>query len=324
MVDFHPGVKPQDLRKPRLFFAAFRKAGAVPPASAIFTGMPTIGMLGNDQYGDCVYAGDGHTVEEQTFYGQGAEYAVTTAQVLAAYTQMTGFNPADPNTDNGDTVQNGLTFLRKTGFGGHVLAAFAEIDPTNITDVKLAVAEFGVVAIGMAFPAIAMTQFNAGKPWDVTKNDGAIEGGHRVAVVGYDATYLYVFTWNAVQKMTYAFWNKYVAANGGEAWASIGLDWINAASGLDPAGVDKYAFGAQFAALTGQANPFPSPTPPAPPAPPVPPTPVPGPDAAEKALATAAHRWLGTKGHVFRLVFGSSKPAYLVNALNAWLKDKGL
>lgn len=319
---FKPGVKPNDPSKARLYFRMFRKAGAVAPVSAMFTGMPSIGMLGNDQYGDCVYAGDGHTTEEQTFYGQGTEYVCTTTEVLAAYAAQTGFNPVTGANDNGDTVQNGLDFLRKTGFGGHKIAAFAQIDPTNLADVKLAIAEFGVVAIGMAFPAFAMDQFNAGKPWDVQTANASIEGGHRVALVGYDATYLYVFTWNALQKMTPAFFAKYVAANGGESWAEIGTDWINTASGLDPEGIDKYAFGAQYAALTGQANPFPAPTPTPTPVPtptptptPVPPVPTPGPDAAEKALALAAHRWLA-KNWV--------TPAYLVTALKNWLADKGL
>ena len=321
-VEFHPGVKPNDPARPRLYFSAFRKAGATPPASVDYSNIPVIGMLGNDRYGDCVFAGNGHTIEEQTFFGQGTEYQVSEADALAAYTRVTGFNPNDPSTDNGAEIQAGLDDLRKVGFGGHKLTAFAQLDPKNMTDVKLAVSEFGAVAVGMAFPNVAMSQFNAGQPWDVVANDGGIEGGHRVTLVGYDANYLYVFTWNAVQRMTQAFWDKYVE----EAWAHVGPDWISAASGVDPEGVDKYAFGAQYAALTGQPNPFPAPTPTPTPAPvPVPvPTPVPTPapvpapvppvlDAAETALLKAARRYLA-----------SLMPrSYMVKALRAWMADKG-
>jgi hypothetical protein len=158
-------------------------------------------------------------------------------------------------------------------------------------DVKLAVAEFGSAAVGLAFPASAMTQFNQNRPWDVVRNDGGIEGGHRVTLVGYDSSYLYVLTWNRVQKVTQAFWNAYIASQGGEAWATVSEDWISAASGTDPEGVDKYALGAQFAALTGQPNPFPGgPTPT--PSPTPTPAPANGPNDADKALAPALKAWL--------------------------------
>jgi hypothetical protein len=318
-ITFRHGVKPNDPNRPRLYFSTFKKPKATPPAFIDYSRIPVIGMLGNDNWGDCVFAGDGHTVEQQTYFGQGVEYQVSESQALAAYSAVTGFNPnagppGENPTDNGAEVQQGLDFLRKTGFGGHKIAAFAQLDPRNMNDVKLAVAEFGAVAVGLAFPDSAMTQFNAGQPWDVVAGS-PIDGGHRVTLVGYDATYLYVFTWNAVQKVTYAFWNEYIAANGGEAWAHISEDWISAAKGVDPEGIDKYTFGAQFAALTGQANPFPAPAPTPTPTPtPVPPVPAPvGLDPAEQALVTAADRYL--KSWFTR--------KYLVDALHSWLIDKG-
>jgi hypothetical protein len=231
-------------------------------------------MLGNDQYGDCVFAANGHTVEQQTALGQGKEVAVTTAQVLAEYSKVTGFNPADPNTDNGAEVQQGLSDLRTAGLAGHKITVFAEINVADMNTVKNAVAEFGVVDIGFDVPFSAMDQFNAGQPWDVVANDGGIDGGHCVIICGYDAKYVYVYTWNAVQKMTYAFWNKYVT----EAWALVDQEWVNNSTGLDPEKVNLYTLGQEFAALTGQPNPFPNPVPvppnpPTPPNPPVPPAP---------------------------------------------------
>lgn len=323
---FKPGVKPNDPHKPRLYFSAFRRAGAVAPSSVdYYSQLPTIGMLGNDNWGDCVEACNGHIAEQQTYLGQGAEFSVSTSDALAEYTRITGFNPnAGPPgsnpTDQGTMIQDGLNDLRKTGFGSHKVAAFAQLDPSNMADVKLAVSEFGVVDIGLAFPASAMDQFNNGQPWDVVAGS-AIEGGHCVAVAGYDAAFLYVYTWGAVQKMTYAFWNEYVVRNGGEAWAVVSADWVSRNTGKDPEGVDAAALGAQFAALTGQANPFPAPAPVPTPTPtpvPVPPAPAPvpvGPDAADYALAKAAHRFLSGFW---------PRPKYLVKALETWLTDKGL
>ena len=302
-IKFHPGVRPADPSRPRLYFKMFAKASVTPPATVDYSGFGPVGMLGNDTVGDCVFAADGHIVEQATFFGQGSEYVVSTEQALAAYSQVTGYNPADPNTDQGALVQDGLDYLRKTGFGGHKIAAFAQVDVKNITEVKNAIAEFGSVDIGFNFPDSAMTQFNAGKPWDVVAG-ARIEGGHCVTVVGYTDAYLTVCTWGkSTQKMTYAFWNKYVE----EAWALVSQDWWNAATGKDPEGVDLAALGAQWSALTGQPNPFPN-------VPPPPPPPANGPDAAEIALAGAAHRWID------RYI----KPKYMLNALEAWLKDKNL
>jgi hypothetical protein len=307
-VQFRHGVKPNNPNRPRLYFSAFRKAGVTAPASADYSHIPAIGMLGNDDYGDCVFANCGHLVEQQTYLGQGAEVAVTTADALNAYARVTGFNPNDPSTDQGAEIQAGLDDLRKIGYENRRIAAFAQLNPSAMNDVRLAVAEFGAVSVGFAFPASAMAQFNHGQPWDVVGNDGGIDGGHCVTLVGYDADYLHVFTWGTVQKMTYAFWAKYVF----EAWTHADEDWFSTATGKDPEGVDKYAFGAQYAALTGQPNPFPAP----PPGPVPPPVPVPGPvtDAAERALADALHRFTRVRRH----------PAYLVGAAKAWLADKGL
>lgn len=262
------GRKPNDASRPRLSLGS-EQLKATPPTSVNFySSISGGGMLGNDQYGDCVFAANGHIVEQQTALGQGKEVAVTTAQALAEYTKVTGFNPNDPNTDQGAEVQQGLSDLRSSGLAGHKIAMFAEIKTTDMNTVKNAVSEFGVVDIGFNVPNSAMTQFDNGQPWDVVANDGGIDGGHCVIVCGYDSKYLYVYTWNAVQKMTYAFWKKYVE----EAWAPISQDWINASTGLDPNKVDMADLGAQYAALTGQPNPFPNPTPPPTP---VPPTPVP-------------------------------------------------
>jgi hypothetical protein len=314
MVQFHGGRKPNNPNRPRLYLKSFLKAGATPPASVDFTKLPNIGMLGNDQYGDCVFAANGHIVEQQTYEGQGTEVTVSTAQALAEYSKVTGFNPNDPNTDQGAEVQQGLDDLRKSGLNGHKIAAFAQVDVTNMNEVKLAVAEFGAVDIGFNFPDSAMDQFNNGQPWDVVKGS-PLDGGHCVVVVGYDSNYLLVYTWGAVQKMTYAFWTKYVE----EAWALVDQDAFNATSGKTFTGVDLATFGAQFAALTGQPNPFPdAPTPTPSPAPtPVPdPAPSPSPvvDDETLALAAALHRDLK----------GRNVPSYLVKAAKAWLAKENL
>lgn len=268
-MSYRLGKLPAQPARPQLRLAKLATALPSPPTTVNFysdvTDWP---MYGNDRYGDCVEAGTGHHEEQISRYGQGATVEVTDDAVLDMYSQVTGFNPDDPNTDQGTLVQDALAWWRKgSGLAGHAIVAYASVDPSNATEVKQAIATFGAVGVGFNFPAYAMDQFDAGKPWDVQKANATIEGGHYVIVVGYDGTYFYVVTWGAIQKMTPAFFRKYVD----EGWVIIDDEMI---STLSDFGADLHAFGEEFADLTGQANPFPGSNPtPAPPAPgPVDPT----------------------------------------------------
>lgn len=188
------------------------------------------------------------------------------------------FNPnAGPSgnnpTDNGATIQSALNYLRKTGMAGNKLAAFAELSVSNMAKVKQAVYLFGCLSIGINLPDSAMQQFNAGQPWTPVKGS-AIDGGHCVIVVGYDADWIYVVTWGQVQKMSYAFWAEYVE----EAWAPVSRAWVSLVTGHDPAGVNLVSLGEEFAQVTKQPDPFPAPAPSPQPVPPVPPAPAPAPE----------------------------------------------
>jgi len=213
-------------------------------------------MLGNDEWGDCVEAADGHIIEQQTWYGRGFESTVTTADALHAYSALTGFDPAagppgSNATDRGTMVQDGLSYLRRQGFHARKIAAFAELDVTNLDKVRLAAAEFGALSIGFSFPRSAMDQFNAGQPWTVISGS-PVEGGHCVVVLGYDASWVYVATWGRVQRMSWGFWARYVD----EAWAVISLAWAAGGGGETPTHVDKAGLGQQFEALTGEPSPW--------------------------------------------------------------------
>lgn len=304
--DTHPRVK--------LALAVDKTTLPPPPPTVNWYGQITDWpMLYNDQAGDCVEAEQGHHEQVFTTYGLGAPATFTDADAIAAYSAITGYDPNDPSTDQGTVIQDAMGYWRKVGFAGHKIAAFAEVNVNDETELKTALALFGPLSGGMNFPAVAMQQFNDGKPWEVVRRDGGIEGGHCVCIVGYDDTYLYCITWGAVQKMTWGFFRKYFE----EAWLPISIEWVNAQTGLDPEGVDLSQLGEQFSTLTGENNPFrPDPDPQPVPAPPAPgPAPVPvGP--ADESLAQVAHEWL--RHHHVGL------NAVLAKELRAWLAAKQL
>lgn len=170
------------------------------------------GMLGNDQYGNCVLAGGDH--EHIDWSIEGGTSAVFTAKTaLADYAAITGFNPKDPSSDQGTDMQVAASYRRKTGLidangKRHKIAAYLAIAAGDADELKQAAYLFGACGVGIQFPSSAMDQFNAGKTWTVVRG-GTIEGGHYVPAVGYDHQYVYVVTWGKLQRMSWAFFAKY-------------------------------------------------------------------------------------------------------------------
>lgn len=299
---FRGGRLPAEPARPHLSLAPYAAGLAAPPSAAdwLFS-IPAgdWGMLANDQWGDCTCAGVGHKRIGDVYVNQGQVLTVTDQDVLALYSAVTGFNPADPSTDQGAVCQDVLAYWQKNGFLGEKIVAYAKVDLSNQTLVKQAISLFGQIYCGFNFPGTAMDQFNAGQPWDVVRG-AQIEGGHCVTVGAYDANGLECVTWGKLQRLTWRFLAKYFD----EAWVIVTPDQVNS-GGLDAQGLNLYALGQDYAQLTGRPNPIPAPAPsptptPVPPQPtptPVPvPTPTPAPDAADKALAAAQDAWRKAKG----------------------------
>jgi hypothetical protein len=284
-------------------------AYAPPPSVDYYSKVPASswGMDGNDRVGDCTCAEVDHTTKARQVVAGNTEVRSSDAEVLAAYSAVTGYDPNQTDssgnnpTDQGAEMQAVRDYWRKHGIslGGKPdkLTLFAQVDHRDLMLIRWCIWRFGAVALGINFPASAMDQFNAGKPWSVVSGS-PIDGGHAISAIGYDARYVYVVTWGQVQKMDWAFFTAYVE----EAWTDLSADWVNASSGQDALGEVAYALGEQFRQVTGQTNPFPQPTPQPQPAPtPTPtPAPTPGPNAFPapefEAAETACTQWTPLTG----------------------------
>ena len=231
----------------------------------------------------------------------------TTQEILAAYSAITGYNPADPSTDQGAEMQAVRDYWRKTGFtlGGHPdkILLFADVNIHDVTLVKWCLDQFGAIGLGVNFPSSAMDQFDSGQPWTVV-HGSPIEGGHAVALVGYDESWWYVLTWGRVQKVAPTWFTEYVE----EAWTALSVDFVNVHSGTDALGGTLHDLGAQFQNVTGQPNPVPAPSPA--------PTPGPAPKDADHAFADVLHHWVGER-HI-----GENHTVQL--AAQTWLAAKHL
>jgi hypothetical protein len=196
-------------------------------------------MLGNDQWGDCAWAGPAHETMILTTEGKHPA-SFTAACVLGDYAAGTGFDPNDgaPGqnpTDRGSNVRDVLKYRQKTGIidagnNRHQIGAYIKLRSKDLTEVLEAMYLFEVVGIGIQFPGSAMDQFNKGQPWDVVPG-AKIEGGHYVPLVAKREN-LEVVTWGALQQMTEAFYEAYCD----EAWAYISVEDLE--NGKSPEGFD--------------------------------------------------------------------------------------
>lgn len=231
---------------------------AVPPAHDLdnvrrLQGAGDLGMLGNDRYGDCVWAGADHETELALLIaGADANAALrlfSADTALEDYAAVTGFRRNDPSTDQGTDVRQALSYRRRTGIEDvtgkrHQIAAYVSVEPGNVAAVKEAVHLTDVVGIGFEVPSYAMDQFDRGHPWTLTADrNPTIEGGHYVPVVGYSYRRVYVVTWGRVQPMSWGFFRRFCD----EAWAVLLPEFLS--GGKSPEGFDLAALEADLAAL---------------------------------------------------------------------------
>jgi hypothetical protein len=214
-----------------------------PPTSILWNkGVTEFGMMLNDTLGCCTIAGAAHAVQIFSL-NAGTEVTLSDAEVLAYYEKWDGYVQGNAATDQGGIELDVLNAWKAQEFAGHALLAWADVSTGSASQIKQAIFLFGGVYIGLEVPNFIMS--NIPPLWDVVDDDGGIDGGHCVFVVGYDSVGLTFISWGALYKMTWAFWTKYVD----EAHALLSKDFLGA-NGLDPAGFNLAALQADLACIS--------------------------------------------------------------------------
>lgn len=208
-----------------------------PPASANWLSkVRSWPLYGNDTIGDCEPVSCAHLTQAWTAYA-GREVRIREADVIAAYSRISGYDPATGANDVGCTSLDTLNFWRGTGIGGRKITAYVQLDHTDLDQVRAAISTFGGIIVAALMPRAASEQTHQRKPWTPTTGpDGrrGSWGGHAIHVGAYGKKGLTCTTWGARQRMTWPWWTAYVA----EAYAVVSPDWINPATGLCPQGLN--------------------------------------------------------------------------------------
>ncbi|HZP46300.1 MAG TPA: hypothetical protein VFB15_11685 [Candidatus Binataceae bacterium] len=218
------------------------RPGGVDWGAAVRADQLALGMLGNDQYGDCFWAMAAHAFMTWNA-NAGRKVEFTTDAVLDAYCAYLGIPRSQLNdqTDNGTVMLDGLKFLRTTGIKDsagnyHKIGAFAAVNPKDQREVQVALDVFGELLIGVEFPQSWMDA----TIWDVTASP--IEGGHAINGIARDllnapAKGINIDTWGTDDRwITWPAIAKYCD----EMYVTIPPDWLQA-NGKAPSGFDAAA-----------------------------------------------------------------------------------
>lgn len=317
MTDLKLGKAPATHDPRDLLMARYTKDVALPLLPTTDLGHPDLvkvpwGMLGNDRAGDCVWAGADHEHMLWNSMSGRTMPIFTEGTAFSDYSAVTGFNPADPNTDNGTNMREALNYRRTVGIVDaaqrrHKIGAFVAITPGDVTQLKMAIYLFGAAAVGIEFPSSAMDQFNAGRPWTVVKGS-PIDGGHYVPIVQYlkDEDMFVCITWGSPQKVAPSFLKKFMD----EGYAMLTTDLLDQTTRRTIEGFDLGSLNEDLEDLAGS------------PVPDVPPEPGPAPQPDVDYVNASSILWATTKPWAYARHTGSNKQA--ANAVKAFAKRVGL
>jgi hypothetical protein len=226
------GKKPRRFDPRTLQLKRYLSPALPPPPIEINYGqhLPVLGMMLNDNLGDCIIAAPGHGIQVWTYTTRG-EVTVSDAQIEGLYENWCGYVPGNPSTDQGGVILDIMNNWRQQGFAGEPLDGYAAVHiggDSSIQifdrDVQTAIWLFGGINVGLQLPLRAQNQ----QVWQIpTVQDSSDQpgswGGHDVWIVGYTPKTLMCITWGTLMMMTWGWFLTYCD----EAYAPFSRLWMN-------------------------------------------------------------------------------------------------
>jgi len=182
-----------DHRIPRMSIFTQNKLPPAPPAYDWSTKVTEWGMLGNDQWGDCVECAILHWIMQMSTYA--GHPLVATLQEAEKFYEFTGFKQDDVSTDQGSYVlgtDGAIPYWGSQGVmcGGQLskVAGFLQIRRLNPVEWMQGIYYFGGMLTGIQLPPSILGGDFVPELW--TDYSGVPEGGHEILINGYEPTNL--------------------------------------------------------------------------------------------------------------------------------------
>ncbi|MBV9606840.1 MAG: hypothetical protein JO027_17125 [Solirubrobacterales bacterium] len=235
------GLNLETLHRPTLKLADYIRPALAAPPAAISRPHPGFqwGMLANDRLGDCVIAMMLHSIEDFHLDAGTPVPAFTDQDAVKIYSAITGYNPNDPNSDQGTNETTAMSYWEHPGLStsdgvDHTIVATVAVDPSNLNECRIAIDEFVDLQIAIALPLTAQGQ----KEWTVVGNGRTGNsapgswGGHGIPYREYDAETFKCVTWGAELLLTVPFHETYAQ----EAHVVVTKEMLGK-TGVGPSGV---------------------------------------------------------------------------------------
>lgn len=184
-------------------------------------------MWGNDDFGDCVIAGEANEILRLERVEAWQTAKLTDVDAVNRYKKLTGcVSPGDEN-DTGLEIVAAHRDWRNNGFQivynnrNYKIDAYGEIDPADHALVRATTYLLHGTQWGFWLPLAAQDMTNQGK-WDYKGQTGAqwkagSWGGHCVYAKKFSPNSIFVKTWGMEIEVTNAFVDKYAD----EAWGVV-------------------------------------------------------------------------------------------------------
>jgi hypothetical protein len=232
--------------------------GTLPPAPPTADwspkGQPALSNVYlNDQLGDCVIAGAYHVVAAETG-NAGNLFTATDAQLVKDYSAIGGYNPADPNSDQGCDEPTALNYWVQNGFAnGTRPLGWVSVDATNRDELTAALFLFENLYFGAELPDAWINPMPSASKftWDLA-GPPVPDNGHCVIGVGYTEQGVTIDTWGLLGTVTWAALAKYFTpAADGATYVLLTPDQLAKGQTRAPNGVDWSSLIADFDAIGG-------------------------------------------------------------------------
>jgi hypothetical protein len=197
--------------------------------------------------GCCAEACDFH-LDALRCCNAGAPYVPATGQVVTEYTDITGFDPTNPSSDQGTSVPQLIAWRAQNPYpSGATLLGAPPVDATDPSKIAQGCWLAEGLSGCLCLPDDYESEEDAGDTWDVA-GPANPENGHNVGIVDYDLSNKLVtlVTWGEPISMTMAAVAKYmVPSAGGALYAYCSSDCIakmtgKAANGYDFSTLSSY------------------------------------------------------------------------------------
>jgi hypothetical protein len=194
--------------------------------------------LGNDMIGLCVVAAMMHHAQAETA-NTSNPLTPTRQLTIETYTAITGYDPKNPDTDQGTTYAAALSYWKKHGIPmldakGHEvitkIIGWASLDLSSIVQQRYACDLFGGTVLGIQCPQSAEEDTTN---WTI-HSKSPILGGHAVNMVGQGSVGCHLGSWGMWIPTQWSFARKYADEN----YAVVSSTWVDSQTSKSPSGLD--------------------------------------------------------------------------------------